>query len=181
MPSLEKSFQEIKRILKPYGQLIGREPNDDNFIAETDPWIAGAIASLCHLIYRKTRTGSNQEPKVHQYHRNFKIADFVNKDLGNFFTVKDIVAKYPFSSQFTRIGSAFYGYIILKTDKFLNNYKGNQFFYLAAKNGYGKSEVLSYINTYLRNLEDNSKTVPPKFIKRLILLTAFFDLILPNK
>jgi len=183
MPSLEKSFQEIKRVLKPYGKLIGREPNNDNFITETDPWIAGAIASLCHLIYRKTKTRQLDEPNVHKYHRNFKIADFIKKDLGNFFVVNDIIAKYPFSSQFTRIGSAFYGYIILKTDRFLSSYKGNQFFYLAIKDGYGKSEVLSYVNTYLKKLQQNSdsKTVPSGFIKRLIYLTAILDLILPKK
>ncbi len=183
MPSPNKTFNEIKRILKPYGKVVGREPNDDHALDQVDPWITGAIASLSHLITRKEKFTTPKEPNVHKFHKNYKIADFIKNDLGHFFVIKDVVSKYPFSYLFVRINNAFYGNIILKTDQFLDNYKGNQFFYLAIKDGYGKSEVLSYINTYLKKLQENSnsKKVPLKFVKRLILLTAFFDLILPKK
>ena len=163
--------------------MIGREPNDDHFIDETDPWLSGAIASLSHLIARKENFKTPNEPDIHKFHKNYKIADFVKNDLGQFFIIKDVVSKYPFSYLFIRIKNVFYGNIILKTDQFLENYKGNQFFYLAIKDGYGKSEVLSYVNTYLKKLQKNSesKKVPLKFIKRLIFITAFFDFILPKK
>ena len=183
LPSPQKTFKEIRRVLNPYGKLIGREPNDNHFIDKTDPWLSGAIASLSHLITRKENFKTPNEPDIHKFHKNYQITNFIKNDLGRFFIVKDVVSKYPFSYLFIRIKNVFYGNIILKTDQFLENYKGNQFFYLAIKDGYGKSEVLSYVNTYLKKLQKNSesKKVPLKFIKRLIFLTAFFDLILPKK
>ena len=181
LPTPQKSFKEIRRILKPYGILMGREPQNDQFINETDPWIAGAITSLMHLVNRKEKFLKTNEPPIHEFHHAYKLTDFINKDLGQYFVVKDLVSKYPFSHIFAKTKNAFYGRIILKTDQFLSSYKGNQFYYTAIKDGYGKTEVLSYINTYLNNLDKNSKKVPLRFIKRLIWLTAFFDLILPRK
>lgn len=181
LPSPGQTFKEIRRVLKPYGKLIGREPQDDQFVKETDPWIAGAISSLMHLIMRKQRITDIKEPKIHEHHHAYKIKEFVVKDLSSFFVVKDIISKYPFSSLFNKIDKHFHGWIITKTDDFFEYYKGNQFFYLAIKDGYGKTEVLSYINIYLKKLEVTSKKPPLKFIKRLIWLTAIFDLILPKK
>ena len=180
LPSPQKTFKEIRRVLKPYGKLIGREPQDDQFIKETNPWLAGAITSLMHLILRKEKAESSKEPEIHTFHGAYKLAGFIKKDLGQYFVVHDVKSKYPFSSLFIKIKKVFCGNLILKTDQLLDNYKGNQFFYLAIKDGYGKTEVLSYVNTYLKNLEKNKKP-PLKFIKRLIWLTAILDLILPRK
>jgi len=181
LPTPTKTFKEIRRILKPYGKLIGREPQDDQFIKETSPYLSGAIMSLMHLILRRQKNPQPKEPSVHAHHQAYKLSQFIYYDLASHFVVKDIQSKFPFSSLFLRIKGTFGGYIIFQTDKLLKYYKGNQFFYLAIKDGYGRSEVLANINGYLKTLEKQSKQRPMRFVKRLIFLSCLFDLILPRK
>jgi ubiquinone/menaquinone biosynthesis C-methylase UbiE len=180
LPSPQKAFKEIRRILKPYGKLIGREPQNDQFVKETSPSLSGAIMSLMHMIYRRQKTVIIKEPKIHQFHHAFDIRQFVD-DLASYFVVHDIVSKFPFSSLFMRVGGLFLGRIILQTDKFLSYYKGDQFFYKAVKDGYDRIEVLANVNGYLRELEKSSQKPPLKFVKRLIWLSIILDLILPKK
>jgi len=180
LPSPQKAFKEIRRILKPYGKLIGREPQNDQFVKETSPSLSGAIMSLMHMIYRRQKTVIIKEPKIHQFHHAFDIRQFVD-DLASYFVVHDIVSKFPFSSLFMRVSGLFLGRIILQTDKFLFYYKGDQFFYKAVKDGYDRTEVLANVNGYLRELEKSSQKPPLKFVKRLIWLSIILDLILPKK
>lgn len=178
LPKTDQTLKEIKRILKPYGKLIGREPQKDQFFQETDPYLSGAVTHFMHFLFRKTKIQPHREPPIHKYHHAYKINEFV-QTINKYLVIHDIQSKFPFSYLFYEIKSAFYGRIILATDRFLDNYKGNQFFYLALKDGSGKTEILSYINSYLNNL--NSNGPPLKFVRRLIKLTAFLNLILPKK
>lgn len=179
LPKTENSFKEIRRILKTYGKLIGREPQNNYFASKTNPWISGAINALGHMMQRRSRLKNRPEPKIHEYHHVFNINEFV-QNLRNYFIVKKIESKYPFSSNFDYIKNNRQAKLILDTDTFLNNYNGNQFFYLAVKDGYGKKEILNYINNYLNELKKN-KIPPSRFIKRFVWLTIKLDKILKNE
>ena len=174
------AFQEIKRVLSPQGLLIGREPQLNPFITRTDPWISGAVMALVNMVKRREKITDQTEPAIHEFHHAFEINKFV-QELNNNFTVKDIKTKYPFSSLFAKTKKVLAAKIILKTDLLLENYAGNQFFFLAQKEAPDSGQILSYIQTYLKNQEKNSAKIPLAFVKRLIWLTAIFDLILPKK
>jgi ubiquinone/menaquinone biosynthesis C-methylase UbiE len=180
LPEPDKSFKEIRRVLKPYGKLIGREPQNDQYIKEADPYLSGAIMMLMHMVRRREKTILTHEPPIHEFHQSYNLESFIGK-LGQYFVVKDVKSVWPFSSFFNKIKSATSGNLILKTDDYLANHKGTNFLYLAIKDGYGKTEVLSYVNTYLKRLNQNNKKPPLKFIRRLIWLTAWLDLILPKR
>ncbi len=180
LPKPDKALKEMRRVLKPYGKLIGREPQEDQFVKETSSWISGTIMMLVHMVQRREKPIIETEPPIHEYHQSYKLTKFI-KNLALYFVVQDVESVWPISSLFIRIKSTLGGNLILKTDEFLKNYKGTNFFYLAVKNGYGRTEVLSYINSYLRTLKQNGKKTPLKFVKRLIWLTVILDLILPRK
>ncbi len=181
LPTPNKSLMEIARVLKPYGTLIGREPQQDTFLRDANSHLTGAIMDLVHLVRRRERNTPPKEPSIHQYHKCFDIKEFSVFVENNNLIIQDIKSKYPFSSNFTDMRSRAGAKMILQVDKKLKNHKGNQFFYKAVKYGFGRKEVILNINEYLKTLEKESNKNQVKLAKIVVWLALGLDLILPKK
>lgn len=182
MPQEEttKLLSEIQRILKPYGFLIGREPQSDAYLKDQG-WLTGAVMALVHMINSRTGFKPHKEPKVHAYHRSFRLNEF-EETITQHFTLKKIISKYPFSEYFKKFQDPALQEKFFLLDNILKKFKGSQIFYAAQKYGYGKKEVLKYIRRYLEDLQKNSEQPPPeKFIKELIKLTDEINQKIPTK
>lgn len=170
LPKTNDSFKEIGRVLKSGGILVGREPQTDLFIPETNLFIR-EMFSICRRISgRKSVYLTHEEPPIHKYHHAYKVRDFAS-ELFKYFDLKQIESKYPFSYSFTKIDSVKFSKIILKIDDCLKYYKGNQFFYNALNK---KSEGKTEANIYLEKIVTQSEKIPWKFLFKLGGLTLIF-------
>lgn len=181
LPSPDKSFKEIGRILKPYGLLIGREPQQKQFINLANPSLSGAIMSLIHLVRRREQVIPPKEPPIHKYHKTFQIKDFSQSLLKNYLHLKELKSMYPFSSAFVGMKNKFGAKMILWTDRAVKKRYGNQFYYKAIKYGYERKDVIFNINEYLNVLDQEEKKPAIKLAKILVLIAIVLDLILPKK
>jgi len=181
LPSPNKSLKEITRVLKPYGTLIGREPQTDPFLKGVSPWLTGAIMGLVHLMRRREHHSPPKEPPIHKHHKCYDIKEFSDFVEKNNLVIQDIKSKFPFSSNFADMRSRLGSRMILKVDKTLKNHKGNQFFYKAIKYGYGRKEIIFNVYQYLRILEKESNKSSIKLAKILVWLALGLDLALPKK
>lgn len=165
LPKTDKSFQEIKRVLKPEGVLLGREPQIDQFMLNSNIWILRIIAVFRLISVKKTKYSSHEEPPIHQYHHAYKIDEFAKK-MNKYFSIENIESKYPFSSHFSKVTNIKLAKSILALDKFLPFYKGNQFLYRSFNHQTGKNNLNTGI--YLEKLKTQSQKLPLKFLWKLL-------------
>lgn len=132
LPRPEPSFEEIKRVLKPGGFVIGREPQDESFLLQINSIVNKFLWLLIDLVYAKEKTVIQTEPKMHQFHKPYKLSHFARK-LQRYLKIIRIENKYPFSSLFTKMKSRREIELVIKSDDILDQFNGNQFFYVAKK------------------------------------------------
>ena len=88
LPSLRATLEEIRRLLKPGGALIAREPNEDHFAARHSQM------AFCHLCLRHhLHVGLHRhivdEPDAHADHREFTAATFA-REVGDCLLVEEV-------------------------------------------------------------------------------------------
>lgn len=178
LPEIDKSLTEIKRVLKKSGVLVGREPQIDQFIATAKPELGNKVMKLVNLIQKREKFIPIQEPPIHQYHHAFKMADFIKKLNHNLF-VEDVISKFPLSNFFVNLKDGPASEIILKIDRFLENFKGNQLFYRAKKSV--SPELAANVQQYLKEVESNSLLKEKKFEEIIDELSRKLIFLIPIK
>lgn len=176
LPKTNRSFKEIKRVLKDDGILLGREPQTEQFIFNTKIWVRRIYYLFQLIAQKKIHYFAHEEPAIHEYHRTFKIKVFIN-EVKKHFQLDSFESKFPFSSLFTKITDVGLSKKILSLDESLKYFNGNQFFYKAiSKTGEEKTQAESY----LTKLFKNTQKIPLDFVMRLIGLTLLL-LLSPSK
>lgn len=92
-------LKEVRRVLKPGGIFLIREPNDDNF-ASRFPQAAFAHLCLRHYIFNSLGEQEIEEPEAHEYHRSFNFSEVIDT-IGKFFKIDhfdtDLMVSYFYS------------------------------------------------------------------------------------
>ncbi len=177
--AIDPILAELRRVIKPYGLIVGREPQQDQYLSHQG-WLTGSVMALVHMINRRLKIKAQVEPKIHQYHTSFKIDNLANL-ISKYFVIKKIESKYTFSEYLKKYNDRAIQMKLRDLDKTLKNYKGVQIFYLAQKDGYGKKEALEYVKKYLEDLRENENKPNLSFIRKLNKLIDEIDNKLPKE
>ena len=154
-PDLSSVLPEIKRVMKEYGVVIAREPNENHHFVNSS-WLSGAVMNLMHYFYRIERYQPVTEPPIHKYHHAFK-SDELFTQFAEHFYILYFSTHFPLTCFYTKLRNQYLSRCIIFLEKFLRDLEGNQFYMVAANYEASFSGVRRLLSEHIRYLRDGKK------------------------
>ncbi|MGH1371017.1 MAG: class I SAM-dependent methyltransferase [Cellvibrionaceae bacterium] len=132
-PNLENVIVEVRRILKPDGCMISREPNENNF-TELHPSLGFLHICLKSIVHIVNGTSPIVEPEEHDYHTDF---DFMSmpETFGKYLWVDGFYTNQKISYFYDMIMDPSYRTVIEKMEGSLDGQPGLNIVAVARKTG----------------------------------------------
>jgi ubiquinone/menaquinone biosynthesis C-methylase UbiE len=129
---LPSAFAEIKRVLAPYGHVVGREPLSSYAVGASQSWTSGAMMNFRHLVYRLTRTRDPEMPELGSHHHVPEVKTFIEA-LSQHLKPLEVQTRFPFSPIVMRVQSERIAEVALLLDEKLRHRAGTMFYYAAVR------------------------------------------------
>lgn len=158
--SLPLALREIDRVLDEHGKLIGREPLSRGRIGDRGGYLAAALMSLRHLIYRLTHTREYPEPEIGAVHHAYDPEEFVEL-ISRVFTLVEVEFRNPVSFFLARVEHPSAVAIGKLLDETTSHKEGQEIHYVAAKNYASAADVKVSVR---KALNENTVDDIPSFL-----------------
>lgn len=142
---LPSSLKEVHRVLDEHGVLVGREPLESGRLGDRGGWVAGALMSLRHLVYRLTGTREYPEPSPGPDHHAYVIDEFVGA-INQLLTVVEVEFRNPASLFVARVKDEGVASIAKRLDQLISHKEGQEVHYAARKNFVSAEQVVDAVH-----------------------------------
>jgi len=158
--SLPLALKEIHRVLDEHGKVIGREPLSGGRVGDRGGYLASALMSLRHLVYRLTHTREYPEPEIGPVHHAYDPHEFVEL-ISRVFMLVEVEFRNPVSLFLARVEHPTAVAIGKLLDEATGHREGQEIHYVAAKNYASAADVKHMVR---RALEENRMDDIPAFL-----------------